>query len=294
MKPLPLLLILLLLTSPLPAAQKILTLATTTSTENTGLLDEINPVFEKKYRTKVKVIALGTGAAIKCAEEGNADVILVHAREREDKFVAEGYGLNRMDVMYNDFIIIGPASDPAKILDETNAIDALIKIHDTGSTFVSRGDDSGTHIKEQALWKETKLPLHTVSSEITQKGKNRTVSYMKPEGNWYFSIGQGMGNTINFAFEKQGYTLTDRGTYLAYKNKVDLVILNERDEQLHNPYGIIAVNPVKHPHVKFHLAMKYIVWITSPETQKLIKNFKIEGQSLFFPVLVKSVPNTAK
>ena len=263
--------------------KKVITLATTTSTENSGLLAEINPVFEKKTGISVKVIALGTGAAIKTAEEGNADVILVHARSREDKFVADGFGINRKDVMHNDFIIIGPKNDPAGIKGIKNVNEAFMKISVSGSSFVSRGDDSGTHIKEQSLWKEAGIPLKEIKTEAVIKGKKRHIEYIRPEGDWYFSIGQGMGNTINFAFEKQAYTIADRGTFIAYQKKIDLIILLEGDSRLFNPYGIIAVNPKKHSHVNFKGAMKYINWIISKDTQRLIGDYMIDEEVLFFP-----------
>ncbi len=264
-------------------ADKVITLATTTSTENSGLLAAIHPLFEKTTGIKVKVIALGTGAAIKAAEEGNADLILVHARSREDKFVAQGFGINRKDVMYNDFVILGPPKDPAGIKSEKDVAKALAAVAAAKNLFVSRGDDSGTHIKEQSLWKASGIKLKEQSRQITKKGKKRNITALEPEGKWYLSIGQGMGNVINFAFEKQAYTMADRGTYLAYKSKVDLAVLLEGDKRLFNPYGVIAVNPKKHAHVKFDLSMKYIQWITSPEGQKLIANFKIGGQVLFHP-----------
>ncbi|MCP4220391.1 MAG: extracellular solute-binding protein [bacterium] len=267
----------------LSAGEKVLTMATTTSTENSGLLASIHPVFEKATGIKVKVIALGTGASIKCAEEGNADLILVHARSREDKFIGEGYGLKRFPVMYNDFVILGPKNDPACINGQKDAAKALAQIAAKQTIFVSRGDDSGTHIKEQSLWKASGIALEKTSKQITKKGKKRSVTALEPKGKWYLAIGQGMGNGMNFAFEKQGYTLADRGTYLAYKDKVDLEVVVEGDKRLFNPYGIIAVNPQKHPHVKKDLAEKYINWITSPEGQKLIGDFKIGGQVLFHP-----------
>jgi len=265
------------------AEENILTMATTTSTENSGLLAYLNPYFEKETNSKVKVIALGTGAAIKCAMDGNADLILVHAKEREEQFVSDGFGLKRYPVMHNDFVLIGPKNDPAGIKGETDAVKALAKIAESGSVFVSRGDDSGTHIKEQYLWGLTGLNMQEIETEITKKGQKKTVKYKKPEGDFYFSIGQGMGNTINFAFEKQGYTLADRGTFIAYRSKIDLVVISENDEKLFNPYGIIAVDPKKYEHVNSDLAQKYIEWITSEETQKLIAEYKIDGEVLFYP-----------
>jgi tungstate transport system substrate-binding protein len=262
---------------------KVLTLATTTSTENSGLLKEINQKFEKETGIKIKVIALGTGAAIKTAQEGNADLILVHARSREDKFVAEGFGVNRKDVMYNDFVLIGPSSDPAGIKGMKNVVKAFKKIASSRVNFASRGDDSGTHIKEQLIWKASGLKMVDKTTNIVKKGKKRKVAFSRPKGDWYHSIGQGMGNTIVFAYEKNGYTLADRGTFLAYKEKVGVVILSEGDKRLFNPYGIIAVSPEKHKHVKHDLAMNYINWMVSPVGQKLIGGYKVDGDVLFHP-----------
>ncbi len=270
-----------------PGIDKSITLATTTSTENSGLLDFINPYFTKKTGVSIKVISLGTGAAIKTAEEGNADIILVHARKLEDQFVKNGYGLKRHPVMYNDFVIIGPKNDPAKIANIKDVTLALHAIAKSSSPFVSRGDNSGTHIKEQSLWKHAKVHILEKKLSIVKKGKKRHFSSSMPAGSWYFSIGQGMGSTINFAYEKQGYTLTDRGTFLAFKKKIDLVVLSEGDKRLFNPYGIIAVNPKKHPHVKVDLANLYIKWITSKKIQQLIESFKIDGKTLFFPNAVQ-------
>lgn len=237
-------------------------LATTTSTENSGLLAHILPKFEAKYGGKVRVVAVGSGAAIKLGENGDADVVLAHAREAEDKFVAEGYGVNRRDVMYNDFIIVGPKSDPAGIRGMQDAVAAMKMILASGAPFVSRGDDSGTHKMELKLWKE---------------------GAVDPKVGSYFSIGQGMGQTLVFAGEKQGYTLTDRATYAQTKAKTGLEMLVEGDPKLFNPYGIIAVNPKKHPGVNYKGAMALIEWMTSPEGQREITSFKPNGEQLFFP-----------
>ncbi len=265
------------------AKDNTLIMATTTSTENSGLLSYLNPTFEKETGIKVKVIALGTGAAIKTAMEGDADLILVHAKSKEDRFVKDGYGIERFSLMHNDFVLIGPKSDKAKISKTKTIIEALKRIAKTKSVFVSRGDDSGTHTKEQHLWKSTSLDLTKKTTTLTKKGKKREISFVKPIGEWYFSIGQGMGNTINFAYEKNGYTLTDRGTYLAYKDKIELTILSEGDNKLFNPYGIIAVNPKKHPHTNLEAANKYIKWIRSAKIQKMIGDFEIKGEQLFIP-----------
>jgi len=241
-----------------------LILATTTSTYDSGLLDFLLPDFEAQHNAKVEVVAVGTGQAIKTAEQGDADVILVHARAREDKFVAEGYGVNRQDVMYNDFVIIGPKEDPAGIEGMTDAAAALAKIAEAQTPFASRGDESGTHSKEKAIWEE---------------------AVIEPGGDWYLSLGQGMGATLTFANEKGAYTLTDRGTYLSRQEGLELPILVEGDPILFNPYGIIAVNPEKHPHVEYELALKFIEWLTSVDTQEKIGEFGKDrfGMPLFTP-----------
>jgi tungstate transport system substrate-binding protein len=246
------------------SAQVNLKLATTTSTENSGLLGVLLPPFEEKYDIKVDVIAVGTGAAIELGENGDVDIILVHARAAEDQFVEEGYGVNRRDVMHNDFIILGPAEDPAGIKGEKSASSALMKIANTEAVtyFVSRGDDSGTHKKELSLWDSANIV---------------------PEGDWYLEIGQGMGAALQVADERQGYVLSDRGTYLSYKDKIDLEILSEGDPLLFNPYGVIAVNPATHSHVKYMEAMQLIAWMTSIEGQEIIGNYKVDGEVLFYP-----------
>ena len=270
-------------------ADKILKMSTTTSTENSGLLDVLLPQLEKDTGIRVKVIAKGTGAAIRDGMDGNVDIIFVHAREREEKFVKDGYGAYRLGVMHNDFLIVGPAADPAGIKGKRDAAMALKTIEKRKARFVSRGDDSGTHTKEQALWKATGLSLNTVTTEIIKKGKKRKVSFQHPVGlgKWYFSIGQGMGKTLTYAEEKQAYTLVDRGTYLKYKygrkQGLDLDILCEGDPKLYNPYGIIPINPKKYSHVKFEWADRFAKWLVSPKAQAIIANYKIEGQQAFFP-----------
>ena len=243
-----------------------LKLATTTSTENSGLLAKLLPPFEEKYNIKVDVIAVGTGAAIKLGENGDVDILLVHAREAEDKFIQDGYGVNRRDVMYNDFIILGPANDSANIKEEKSAASALVKISNQKSFFVSRGDDSGTDKKEKSLWQ--------IANTI-------------PDGAWYMAVGQGMGATLQIADEKEAYVLCDRGTFVAYRDKIGLIILSEGDPLLFNPYGIIAVNPERFPHVKYMEAMQMIAWVTSIEGQDIIREYKIEGEILFYPIAVK-------
>lgn len=268
-------------TEPTPASVGRLVLATTTSTDDSGLLKAIVPDFEARYGATVELIAVGTGQAIQLGENGDADLILVHARSREDAFVEAGFGVNRHDVMYNDFVIIGPANDPANIRGLSDAEIALTQIAATESLFVSRGDDSGTHIKEQTLWQGTQLPLTEIAS---LKNPDRTVS--RPAGEWYLSIGQGMGAVLSMADEQQAYTLSDRATYLARQaTGLDLDILAEGDPRLFNPYGVIAINPENHPHVNSDGATAFIEWLTSVETQQRIGEFGLEqfGQPLFVP-----------
>ncbi|MFQ5886854.1 MAG: extracellular solute-binding protein [Anaerolineae bacterium] len=244
---------------------QVLTLATTTSTENSGLLAYILPHFEKRYNAQLHVVAVGTGQALEIASRGDADLVLVHARSQEDAFMEAGHGLLRKDVMYNDFVIIGPADDPAAISGLTDAALAFTKIAEADSTFISRGDESGTHAKELQTWGKAGL---------------------EPKGSWYISAGAGMGAVLTMAQEKGAYTLTDRGTYLARTLEgLDLPILLEGDPLLFNPYGVIVVNPETHPGVNSELAKKFVEWLTSPETQKLISQFGVEqfGQPLFIP-----------
>jgi tungstate transport system substrate-binding protein len=276
---------------PLIAAgdPKIIKMSTTTSTENSGLLDVLLPEFTRETGIQVKVFAKGTGAAIRDGMDGNVDVILVHAKEREEKFVADGYGHVRFDVMHNDFVILGPARDPAGIKGRGDAAEALKRIATAKAKFVSRGDDSGTHMKEQALWKATGLPLKNKTTEIIKKGKRRTLFFRYPGGlgQWYLSIGQGMGKTLTYAEEKQAYTIADRGTYLKYKydrkQGLDLKILCEGDTNLFNPYGIIPISPKRYPHVKFDWAYQFAKWLVSPKAQALIAKYTIQRQQAFFP-----------
>jgi tungstate transport system substrate-binding protein len=245
-----------------PAEPIRIKMATTTSTDNSGLLGVLVPAFTEKSGIEVDVIAVGTGTAISYGEAGDVDLIFVHARAREDAFVAEGYGVNRKDVMYNDFVILGPASDSAGVKNTANAAEALAAIASAEADFVSRGDDSGTHIKEKSLWKAAGI---------------------SPSGRWYKEAGQGMGSVITMTNDLGGYTLTDRGTYLSMKEDLDLEVVQEGDPVLFNPYGIIAVNPEKHPHVKYEAAMEFIDYVVSPEGQKLIGDFKVNGEQLFYP-----------
>lgn len=268
---------------------KTIKMSTTTSTENSGLLDVLLPAFTRDTGIRVKVFAKGTGAAIRDGIDGNVDIIFVHAREREEKFVTDGYGAYRLGVMHNDFVILGPPEDPAHVKGTPKAAQALRMIAESKVKFISRGDDSGTHSKEQKLWKTSKFPLKTRTTEIVKKGKRAILSFQHPEGlgQWYLSIGQGMGKCLTYAEEKEAYTLADRGTYLKYKfgrkQGLDLVILAEGDPALFNPYGIIPINPKKYPHVKFVWADRLAKWLVSHEAQGLISRYKIQGQQAFFP-----------
>lgn len=259
-KPLACLLLLLLLASPCFAVEH-LRLATTTSTENSGLLAELLPPFEKSNSCQIDVIAVGTGKAIKLGETGDVDVIMVHARNKEDKFVVDGYGVDRRDVMYNDFIVLGPPDDPAKVIGTRDVAAAMLKIATTKATFVSRGDDSGTHTREKQLWQ---------------------AAGVSPKGAWYLEAGRGMSEVIVMAEERQGYTLSDRGTYLAFKAKTDMQIVSEGDDLLFNPYGVIMVSPQRHPHTKVDLARKFLGYLTSDQAKTLITNFRKEGEQLFY------------
>jgi tungstate transport system substrate-binding protein len=237
-------------------------LATTTSTDNSGLLAEILPVFTAETGFEVDVIAAGTGRALTLGMNGDVDVVLVHARAREDNFVADGYGVNRRDVMHNDFIIVGQAEDPAGVGAAPGAAQGMAAIAAARSLFISRGDDSGTHTRERELWDAAGL---------------------EPEGTWYREAGQGMGMVLTIASETGGYTLTDRGTWLAMQHRLDLEIIFDGDPALSNPYGIIAVNPALHRHANYMGAMVLIGWITSPAGQKRIGEFTVGGDVLFLP-----------
>lgn len=244
------------------SAETRLRMSTTTSTEASGLLNVLLPPFEKANNCKVDVVSVGTGKALKLGENGDVDVVFVHSRPAEDKFVADGFGVDRRDVMYNDFVLVGPKADPEKIKEVKTAVEAFKRLAEGKADFISRGDDSGTNKKEKEIWK---------AAGITPKGK------------WYIEAGQGMGAVLQMAFDKKGYTLADRGTFLAYEGRIDLVIVFEGDKALFNPYGLIAVNPKKHPKVNYELAKKFIDYVTGPEGQKIIGDFKVHGKQLFFP-----------
>ncbi|MGR8953603.1 MAG: substrate-binding domain-containing protein [Gammaproteobacteria bacterium] len=243
-------------------AEAVLRMATTTSTENSGLLAVLNPSFETAEKVKIDVIAVGSGKALKLGENGDVDVLFVHAPEDEEKFVAAGFGVDRKPVMHNDFVLVGPKSDPEKIASAAGIVDALQKISRGRTPFISRGDDSGTHKKELELWKKAGIT---------------------PQGEWYLAVGQAMGAVLRMAEDKQAYALTDRGTFLSYRDKVELVIVSEGSEPLLNPYHVIAINPKIHPHSQYALAKKYIDYVTGAEGQKIIAGFKKDGQPLFHP-----------
>ncbi len=240
-------------------------LQSTTSTENSGLFGYLLPIFTAKTGIDVRVVAVGTGQAIKNATNGDGDVLLVHSKADEEKFVADGYGVKRFDVMYNDFIIVGPSADPAKIAGGKDAAAALKLIAGSKSPFVSRGDDSGTHKAEMKLWKAAGVDAKAAS------------------GTWYREAGQGMGATLNMAASMGAYLLSDRATWSSFKNRGDLAIVLEGDPPLHNPYGVILVNPAKHPNVKAKEGQAFVDWIVSSEGQAALAAFKINGKQQFFP-----------
>ncbi|MEM9269057.1 MAG: substrate-binding domain-containing protein [Pseudomonadota bacterium] len=244
------------------AQERAITLASTTSTQNSGLYDHLLPLFEAETGIAVRVIAVGTGQALRIARNGDADALMVHHRPSEEAFVAEGYGVARVDVMYNDFVLVGPARDPAGIAEATGIEDALRRIEASGSAFASRGDDSGTHMTEQDLWAQAGLA---------------------PSGSWYLETGSGMGATLNTATALGAYSLSDRGTWISFGNKQDHVLLFSGDPALHNPYGAIVVNPERHDHVKDELAQTFVDWLVSDQGQEAIGAFEIEGEQLFCP-----------
>lgn len=271
------------------AADKVLTMSTTTSTQASGLLDVLLPEFKSDTGIAVKVIAKGTGAAIRDGMDGNVDIIFVHAQAREEKFVAEGYGTKRYAVMHNDFIVIGPNDDPAAVSKTADVYAGLKSIAAAKAEFISRGDDSGTHTKEQFLWEKSGVKVATNKREIVKKGEKVAVQFNEPadSADWYKSIGQGMGKTLTYADEKGAYTMTDRGTYIKYKYgktpPIELSILSEGSEALANPYGIIPVNPKKFNHVKYDLAETFAQWLTSGRGQKLIGDYRLLDKQLFYP-----------
>jgi tungstate transport system substrate-binding protein len=250
--------------SPAPAQDKSIVVASTTSTQDSGLFGHILPLFKAKTGIDVKVVAQGTGQALDTGRRGDADVVFVHAKSAEEKFVAEGAGVRRYPVMYNDFVLVGPASDPAGAKGK-DIVAGLQTIKDKAAPFISRGDRSGTHMAELELWKAAGIDIS------------------KEKGPWYKEIGQGMGAALNTASAANAYVLADRGTWLSFKNRGDLAIVVEGDKRLFNQYGVILVNPAKHPHVKTELGQTFINWLISPEGQQAIADYKINGEQLFFP-----------
>ncbi len=253
------------LQGPAVAQQNFITVASTTSTEQSGLFKHLLPVFEKKTGIQVRVVALGTGQALDMGRRGDADVVFVHDKVAEEKFVADGFGVRRFEVMYNDFVLVGPKADPAKIAGGKDITDAYKKIAGSNSPFASRGDKSGTHAAELRLWKEAGIDPNT--------GK----------GSWYRETGSGMGPTLNTASAMNAYSFTDRGTWLSFKNRGDLLIVVEGDQKLFNQYGVMLVNTAKHPHVKKDLGQAFVDWLISPEGQQTIAAYKIGADQLFFP-----------
>ena len=261
----PLLLAASLAALPVGAQDKFIVVASTTSTEQSGLFGHILPIFRKKTGIQVRVVALGTGQALDLARRGDADVVFVHARSAEEKFLAEGHGVKRFPVMYNDFVVIGPKSDPARVAGGKDILEALQKIKTAGAPFVSRGDRSGTHIAELDLWRMAGIDIG------------------KEKGPWYKDTGQGMGPALNTAAAMNAYVISDRGTWISFKNRRDLVIAVEGDKRLFNQYGVMLVSPSKHPGVKKNLGQAFIDWLVSPEGQRTIAEYKIAGEQLFFP-----------
>ena len=247
------------------AQDKSIIVASTTSTVDSGLFGHLLPLFKAKTGIEVRVVSQGTGQALDTGRRGDADIVFVHAKSQEEKFVADGFGVKRSPVMYNDFVLIGPKSDPAKIKGTKDITAALVKIKNAGATFISRGDKSGTHSAELNLWKVAGVDI------------------AKDKGPWYRDIGQGMGAALNTASASNAYVLADRGTWLSFKNRGDLIISVEGDKRLFNQYGVMLVNPAKHAHVKKDLGQVFIDWLISPEGQKAIADYKVGGEQLFFP-----------
>lgn len=258
-------LLIALLCASAQAQEKFITVASTTSTEQSGLFKHLLPVFEKKTGIQVRVVAVGTGQALDIGRRGDADVVLVHAKPLEEKFMVEGHGVKRFDVMYNDFVLIGPKSDAAHIAGTKDVAAAFRKIKEAGAPFVSRGDRSGTHFAELELWKLAGIDI------------------AKEKGPWYREIGQGMGPALNTAAGMNGYVLSDRGTWLSFKNRGSLAIVVEGDRRLFNQYGVMLVNPQKHPNVKKEWGQAFVDWLISAEGQRAIADYKINGEQLFFP-----------
>ena len=252
-------------TLPASATERFITVASTTSTQNSGLYEHILPNFTTRTGIAVRIVAVGTGQAIKLARNGDADVLFVHHKASEERFVADGFGVERFDVMYNDFVLVGPKADPAGVRDAADTSDALARIAAANSPFTSRGDNSGTHKKERELWQVAEVDVSTQS------------------GSWYRETGSGMGATLNTAAGMDAYALTDRATWFKFKNRGTLEILAEDDEQIFNQYGVILVNPARHPHVKHDLGQAFIDWLLSKDGQSAIGAYRLQGQQAFFP-----------
>ena len=252
-------------TLPASATERFITVASTTSTQNSGLYEHILPNFTTRTGIAVRIVAVGTGQAINLARNGDADVLFVHHKASEERFVADGFGVERFDVMYNDFVLVGPKADPAGVRDAADTSDALARIAATNSPFTSRGDNSGTHKKERELWQVAEVDVSTQS------------------GSWYRETGSGMGATLNTAAGMDAYALTDRATWFKFKNRGTLEILAEDDERMFNQYGVILVNPARHPHIKHDLGQAFIDWLLSKDGQSAIGAYRLEGQQVFFP-----------
>jgi tungstate transport system substrate-binding protein len=250
---------------PASAQQNSIVVASTTSTQDSGLFGHLLPLFKAKSGIDVKVVAVGTGQALDIGRRGDADVVFVHAKSEEEKFIAEGGGVKRFPVMYNDFVLIGPRSDPAGIGRSKDIVAALRTLKAKQQPFISRGDRSGTHLAELKLWKEAGIDIE------------------HDKGPWYKAIGQGMGAALNTASASDAYVLSDRGTWLSFKNKGELTIVVQGDKRLFNQYGVMLVNPARHPHVKKAQGQQFIDWLLSPDGQSAIANYRIDGQQLFFP-----------
>jgi tungstate transport system substrate-binding protein len=266
--------VLLLASAPVAAQERFITVASTTSTDQSGLFTHLLPAFKRTTGIDVRVVALGTGQALDVGRRGDADVVFVHDKPAEEKFVAEGFGVARIQVMYNDFVVIGPKADPAKVAGLRDVAEALRRIHAAQAPFVSRGDRSGTHAAELRYWQDAKIDPATA------------------KGAWYRDVGQGMGPALNTAAGMNAYILADRATWLNFRNRADLAIVVEGDEKLFNQYGVILVNPARHPTVKKDMGQAFVDWLVGPDGQKTISDYRIGGEQLFFPNAVGARPRS--
>jgi tungstate transport system substrate-binding protein len=265
---------LLLASAPAAAQERFITVASTTSTDQSGLFGHLLPAFKRASGIDVRVVALGTGQALDVGRRGDADVVFVHDKPAEDRFVAEGFGTARVQVMYNDFVVVGPKADPAKVAGLKDVAEAFRRIHAAQAPFVSRGDRSGTHAAELRYWQDAKIDLATA------------------KGAWYRDVGQGMGPALNTAAGMNAYILADRATWLNFRNRADLAIVVEGDEKLFNQYGVILVNPARHPAVKKDMGQAFIDWLVGPDGQKTIAGYRIGGEQLFFPNAIDARPRS--